>query len=489
MPETQRNWWTGVFLRRLRVTDSATSPNTAQTWYLVLLPIAVLAALFGPVVLAKLLHAASRISWTNTDAQRLGRLTMLTGSLGVLVMVFMQLRGGQAFAISAGARYVVLPVAYLAMTWHVLRAGRSRVRLNFAVGFLGLSLVASAVTHILLEPSSQSTESLVQGSLLLGGFLVTFMAGSAFRGTQDDLRIIVVILCAGGAVAIAIGRGFPPFPELMVPSGFALIALGMRARLGGWAIPVGALLIVVCMSRLISDSGTISFAKALQALVCATILLVFLGGRVEKAVGIIIIGVSAVVLAPVREITSYLGSNYSGDDVTLLQRSYEARTVLNNIQENTLSLTLGLGPGGTLDLSNSPDSRTLSSAGRDLSAVDDVHLMTFWFLMKLGFVGLIAMVAIFIALFNESRIVLAEQKASPELTAILMFVMAGVVDAIPAGAALFSNLLIPLLWGVLFAHRGSTGADRRQRNATRRRAIQRGPRLTVSPPSVARGRD
>ena len=92
---------------------------------------------------------------------------------------------------------------------------------------------------------------------------------------------------------------------------------------------------------------------------------------------------------------------YRGQDVTLSQRVFEGQQVLNEIPSAPVGNLFGRGLGATVDLSQSPDSRTLLSSGRDLMAVNDVHVLFYDWLMKRGYIGIVWLVG-FIALASNS---------------------------------------------------------------------------------------
>jgi hypothetical protein len=155
-----------------------------------------------------------------------------------------------------------------------------------------------------------------------------------------------------------------------------------------------------------------------------------------------------------------LTGQYQTADVTIAQRVFEARAVIEQLDATDLGMLFGLGPGATVDLSASPDAGTLAASGRDLLAVDDVHLLSAYLLLKLGAFGIVWSLLLFGAAWKAALPAFGPSSADTTWRLLLLlYVVAGAVNALPAATNLFVNPLVPIFLGALWALRDR---DRRQ---------------------------
>jgi hypothetical protein len=149
-----------------------------------------------------------------------------------------------------------------------------------------------------------------------------------------------------------------------------------------------------------------------------------------------------------------LTGQYSSNDVTIAQRAFEARTVLERLGTTTWGQLFGLGPGATVDLAAAPDANTLAASGRDLLAVDDVHLLSAYLLLKLGAIGIVWSLLVFSAIWKAALPTFGTSTAETTWRIVLVLYLAGgAVNALPAATNLFANPLVPIFLGVLWAAR------------------------------------
>lgn len=409
------------------------------------------------VTLPLILGVVRRVGdgWETTFGKYLGLSVLGLVVLGVVIQAALGAAGGQAFALAGAARRIVLPIAYVLLGGALLIRS-DRVRLPAGAVFLWLvggSAFISTVFSIPLVGSSVTIDALVQGTLLIGGFIVVFAAALRSPLKNHDLRRIIIALILGGAAAAVLARSSAPFSVLLVPAGAAAIALAAdRGRTGRhWLLLVGVGLLAYSAFDIFLGPRDPSVGRAAQILVCAAVGIGLIPSRLVRGWGLTISGVVGLIVVFREGLIAVFAPSFVSEDVTLQQRAFEARTVLATTGRTVLTSLFGLGPGGTVDLSGAPDANTLISAGRVLSAVDDVHLLPFWLIHKMGWVGLaLTLLALVWLVILTGRVLLA-RSVLPYDVALLMFVWAGVADAIPAASGFFSNLLIPLAWGMVAA--------------------------------------
>ena len=133
--------------------------------------------------------------------------------------------------------------------------------------------------------------------------------------------------------------------------------------------------------------------------------------------------------------------DYDGDDLSFAQRVYESEQVYDKIDDSASTALVGRGLGATVDLSASPDRRTLRAAGRDLPEVNDVHLLPYEILLKRGVLGLVVLLlyGIVLALVLQ-RAVESRKPAAVFFAAIPAM---GLFDALSAGSHFFANPVAP----------------------------------------------
>src|SRR5206468_1460928 len=121
----------------------------------------------------------------------------------------------------------------------------------------------------------------------------------------------------------------------------------------------------------------------------------------------------------------------SSPDLGIAQRSFEAARVFDLLGISWWAPLTGLGPGATVDLRGSPAGATLVVAGRDLSAVPDVHFLTAHLLLKTGVLGFVWLLILVIALWRSFQSCLG---ASDQLTTfrlgLVLFVTAGIANSL-----------------------------------------------------------
>ncbi|AKT50524.1 hypothetical protein [Arsenicicoccus sp. oral taxon 190] len=318
---------------------------------------------------------------------------------------------------------------------------------SLGVGVMWAPLRNGAVTVV----------AFVQDVLLLGGFLVLFLAASQpATWSREARRLIVGTTVVGAFAALLSGFQVGPFVAVTAPGVAGLIYLGLGARrTSSWGLLLGAVGAAAVGWQLV-HTPNLSMAVLGQVLACVGVLvMMLLPAPVRPAV--LVLGVTGFLLALSRDGTiNLIQGRFAGvQDVTLAQRGCESRAVLRALDGRFWEPLLGLGPGGTVDLRLCPDVETLVAAGRDLSAVDDVHLLPAWVLMKAGALGASWLALLLVGLLASTWAVARHRRPSGFDVVMVMAALAGLVAALPAGTNALSNPLVPIALGILWSRHGA----------------------------------
>jgi hypothetical protein len=388
--------------------------------------------------------------------------------LGVAVAARLALGGGRGFAVTHDTKAVTLPVVYLVFAFAAFLpvASRRGVRAPGWLTFLVVGMVLGLAGSLFAPEIRTTPLALAQGTALLGGFVLFGWFGMQAAHWPEALqeRLFNLLIVAGLIVGALGALSLTGFGSVAVPTFFAVVILALRSpvhriRYIVLAVPLGVLMVINL--RPYADVA-VSGAVIGQVVICAGVTAVLVVVPKRMRVGIVVLAsCAAVYLFQQGHGLELVSGQYVSDDVTLAHRSYEAGQVLHLIAAHPWGMFFGFGPGATVDLTNSPDAATLLSSGRDLTAVDDVHLMSGYLLLKMGALGLAWFCMLVGAMW---RISLSCIRAKDDLTTfravLLVYVLAGVVLALPAATHLFTNPIVPLFLGVLWAT--TPGAGRRQ---------------------------
>jgi len=388
-------------------------------------------------------------------------LLLVLDTLALSLAVTLVVGGGeQVFAAAGISRRLVLPLVYLGAALVVLRLGTGGRRVHTGPLWLWAPLLLAGLSGLVNLGGFLSDGlpvNAVQGVLLLGGFSLLGVCG-AVAGRWDDRQRYWLL--AGTTVAALLAASLrtltlTPYSALVAPAVFLALLMTLRGRQHrlAWAAATAALAGLGSQALSPGPGLPISIAVLGQIAVCAGIVLTALLPRTLRAAALTVgtLGLLGVVALP--GVTTYLSGDYTGDDVTLAQRAYETQQVLQVVQETPLGPLLGRGPAATVDLTDSPDRETLRDSGRDLLAVDDVHLVTSYVILKAGALGLLWWLWLLAVIVRSLWSTLLAAEVDVWRTALLLFVTSGLVAGFPAGTETFSNPLVPLLLGVLWAER------------------------------------
>lgn len=425
----------------------------------VLLLVGIPAIMAIPFAVSKL-AAAGGIGIAGSPPRRI----LIATSLAILASMIVGLAIGgvqsdkQVFESFGDAKRIALPITYLIFLAVMLvpyQSARPYPRTPLWWGGFAALVTVSTAMALLLPRQQIGLKDLAQGLALTAGILVFSHAG--FRASEwtrpDEMRLMSTLAVFAVVSAVAdIPLG--PFIAVEIPTAAGLLYLGIRS----W--PRNPIMLLLGVGLTIHGAASLighpdaSIAVLTQAATCAALLIVLLiprGLRLGVAIGGSVLALAAAWRSGVW--TLMLGDGSGTTDVTLSHRAHEAASVGQLLEQNVASLLFGVGPSATVDLRGSPDASTLLASGRVLSAVDDVHFLTSWILLKFGLLGLIWLVFLVAALAREVKAVLSEPKPDPFDGFLLFFVAAGIVTALPAATHFFVNPLPSLFLGVLYARR------------------------------------
>lgn len=390
-----------------------------------------------------------------------GRLLVALGcmaliSCGVQLAVEMLGGGGQTFALFGVVKRILLPVLYASFAWVLLLPGHGfqMVRPPAWWSLMGWSVLASALVSLVDQRDSFSLSYFLQAFLLLGGMLLFAFVGfhTDFRLDRDQ-RVLATILAITGALEAVFNNWMGVFLSCAAPVFAAGLYAGIRLR-KGWMALVSVAVMGLTAYNLFTDAHSSSAGMGQLAVVLALVTICFLP-RVARLVLVVVGGLAAALLASRSPLIPLMAGRFNAyEDVTLAHRGFETHQVLALTGRSWSSWLFGMGPGGYVDLSASPDFVTLESSGRYLPAVDDVHLFTSWVMLKLGVVGLVAMTALLLAGVREvwSAVMLPSQPEPFDVLLAALFV-GGVVLALPGATMLFATPLTLLAVGIMRARR------------------------------------
>lgn len=383
--------------------------------------------------------------------------TLIVGVFASLAFAVLNV-DGQVFAVAAKLRHLVLTLLYAITAYALLRLNPGRVvdergrRVRWPFGRVAIALpaVSFLLVAVLLPDEVLLGESLQGAALVYGCFLAGWV-GALARDLSPTQEIeIIRALIAVAALATAMNIVVAPLTSLAAPAGGAALLLGrmnIRSRrlytLAGVAILGGTILRLLtapawqpASSAIIAQVGVTLGFLVVAALPARTRTLVCgIGAAAVAAVGI-----------KVGALDLLLGRS-SSSDITIMQRSYEASAVWHEVRGRAITTVFGLGPGGTVNLENAPDASTLVASGRDLRRVESVHLLPSYIILKFGLLGLVLFVGLCV---RAGRVLLGHlTAASPARQAMVLFVICGFVNALPAATFIFSNPLPALFLGYL----------------------------------------
>lgn len=420
--------------------------------------VAVLAILLTPLLILRLvgLHR-TRQPDSPQKRIRLVVLAALVACAGISLLLEGVRPGMQVFESFGAAKRYGLPATYFLVAFALLMPFATnpskRVSRPFWWGGLLFVVATGSFLSFVLQPQELAAIDIIQGlALTVGMLMISALGFRAADWPQDDQRLLMLTMGLGALLSQATGVGLGPFVALVVPVATALIYTGLRRR--RFLVAVTGVAIYAILWFKMRGTATPSIAVLTQIGTCSGLLLLLAFGRGMRLFLAAIGTSAAIILSWVSGLwTLMLGDWRVTKEVTLSHRAYEAYVVWRQVSEDPTTIIFGMGPSATVDLMGSPDARTLRAAGRNLVAVDDVHFLTSWMLLKFGLLGLAWLVVFLCAFMRESLHVLNQRVPDIFDVFMLMSVAAGLVTSLPAATNFFANPLLPLFMGILYARR------------------------------------
>jgi len=362
------------------------------------------------------------------------------------------------FAEFALVKRIVLPVMYclfaVALVWP-MRGERVRLRTHVPLWwwlFFAAS-VTSFILSLIYRPYKVELLDFLQGVALFGGALVVAYAGLlAPRWGRTDQRDLFLFFGITSVLALVnLSTGLVPFIDIVIPT--IGVALFLAARHLRYRLHLALFALVLCIGLVVVNwlGPAPATSIAVLAQIGTTLALLVLWivpevWRLRLVLGGLVVAVCGAAVSGV--VPMFFGKSDYGD-VTLAQRGYETAKVAEVVFSSPWTALFGLGPAGVVDLTASPDARTLEASGRVLSGVESVHLLTTHMLLKGGLLGLVAIIVLVWAMCRQVLIALSQSKVDTFDGVLLFYVIAGLAAALPAATNLFVNPLPLLFLGIL----------------------------------------
>lgn len=313
------------------------------------------------------------------------------------------------------------------------------------------------------------------------------VTAEAARASAAELVDVLLLLAAARWILVSWDL-FPIYEYFEAAAAGALAVLLLRPRQAR-LLPVGLAVALLALDVEQIRAGT--NASTAVELAGALAILAYLALRVRRTLPQwLIVACALVAIAGFVGATSdglTLRGQYYGPDPSNAGRTYEAHTVRTTVGHSA-SAIFGRGLGGTIDESTAPPAfkRTLVYGGRDLTHVQEIHLLLYAFLLKTGYLGLV-----WLATFLAGLTVLvfralerAARERDPSLVLYTALPLLAIAQALAASSRLQSNPFTGLTLGVLVACLGARSAvsvpvRERAREFFARREVLAGIALTL----------
>jgi hypothetical protein len=387
----------------------------------------------------------------------------------IWLMIILSVFGGifiggsetQIFAKYGASKKVLLPAFYLIIGIFIFTR---RVSLNSKIsrytwlllwGFVFTTWL-SLLKSLLLPQQTIQLNFLLQGILQISG-LVLFIYTGILVANYDEVAVWnwSVLAAVVSVLTAIIDLDLSPFIMLYIPLSFFL--LYVSNKLQGYRrlslITLGLTCLLVPTYRNLGyESPSLAWILELSS-IFLLFLSLFLKPTIRRFFYKSLFSLTLIVLPFTSIFKLLIGiSPRNVTDVTLLQRSFETYTVIQVIFKDPITWLFGLGPGGYLNMTWSPDFRTLTLAGRNIEMVDDAHFLTSWILLKLGFVGLsVFLCLVVVALKSTMEVMTHMEHVNPIDFLFSANVIGGIAIALTAGTNFFTNPLLGISIGIIMA--------------------------------------
>ncbi len=367
----------------------------------------------------------------------------------------------QIFSRSALIKRIFLPIAYLSFIIIFLISKKNERRQNLWNGknfsiLVLFTLWTSTFLNIYLSPAELNLMAIAQGTTQIAGFILFLLIGNLlaeFSSRTFELwKKFSLVLCFFNCFMI-----FPSTPFSYISFQCALFLLFIfktdKVKREYFFLWIPIFVIVRVIYTLIYSNNPSSAVILLFTLNCAIFFVVFCSTKVRR-IALRFLAIGLIIFLPGSEIFSLMrGLNLEQiSEVSLLQRAWESRQVIDLMEGSLIQFLFGLGPGGYIDMSLAPDLRTLINSGRNLFQVDDPHFLSSWILLKLGLFGLILFISLFLMILRFVYSILTSNLALDPLDFLfILFAISGISISLTAGTNFFTNPLTGISFGVLLS--------------------------------------
>ena len=394
------------------------------------------------------------------DAFTASRIFLLLFSIATLINFALRNENLQVFTAYGESKKIILPICYLFLLIFVAtRSSRNIVKLTSDMRIITLLFAVSIFLSILNNLIFKDIQFIglywFQGTLQLFGFVLFIIAGTRASEYSPPterywLATSIFVCTLSGFLEF----GMSPFINAYLPFATFLILISKKL-LGNFrviAILIGTSVLITTFARRYS-TDTISSAWLLAYIINIG-LLILTWIPIYKRMFITNLLVIGILFYFVQSNLLQLLLGRTPDsivDITLIQRSFEAKVTFETLSENITNFIFGLGPGAYLDLSGSPDYRTLASAGRNLLTVDDAHFLTSWTLLKIGIFGLMIIGLFIIGSFMAAyKIFNSSPTVAPLDFLFTSTCLTGIATSLTAGTNFFTNPILGFSIGVIW---------------------------------------
>lgn len=389
--------------------------------------------------------------------------TFILSAFAVNLIVSLFFPGMQVFAVSGLSKKVLLPALYCAATGIILMKQHPlklpRFPFPIALKIFIPMLFASIIGTLIDARQNMIPLDLAQGLILFFGFVALQRLGTLLAYEPESIhRRILLVLSGVGLTCQVAGISSNPLSSLGVPAAVYALVITWKERRQHNLFHIMTVTILAMGSLVLyftraSPGHPLSLAVIAQMAACSCIILACFSPPILRTTLFLAVSLAGLWAVHKSHVWQIFFGNYAFEDITVSHRGYETAAVLELMNNGAVSQIFGLGPSGTVDLSVSPDARTLVHSGRNLGAVDDVHLITSYLLLKFGILGLlwlglflVAYLRIAFAVFNRRL----NADTHPQI-GYLLFLTAGIVNSVTAATNLFTNPLVGLFIGALGA--------------------------------------
>ena len=305
-----------------------------------------------------------------------------------------------------------------------------------------------------------SLTNIAQDLGLVVFFVFMYAAGRAASagavGVFAAELVNILLLVAVGTLLILPWHNFPPLFLYIEPTAAGALAFLLLRPRGARLLPLGVAAAFLVADAISIGKGTASSATTLGLLLGLGIL-AYLALRLRSLVPqwlLVAVAVVAVIgLVGFTHDGAALRGQYHGSDPSNLGRTYEAHQVRAEVRGSPVSVVFGRGFGATIDETGAPHyfKTTLVKAGRNLAHVQEIHLLTYSFLLKTGLLG-VAWLAVFAASLAVLALRALERAArtrDPSLAVYAALPLLGIAAASGGASNLQANPLNALTLGIL----------------------------------------